>query len=483
MRSSTVFDILVPIRVIQSNIGCFRMLGYGVGHFYNDLCASMWFTYLMIFLERVMYFKASAAGFLMLVGQITDAISTPIVGMASDSSKLPVCLKRLGRRVSWHLIGTVCVTLSFPFIFNKGLLNSKINKLWQIGWYVPFIMLFQFGWASVQISHLALIPELSEDSSRRSSLGSLRYNFTVLANLFVFLGLSALLNRDDSGGGITAADSTHFSIASIGVVVIGLITSILFYATTKEPTDGRRLSRLNSASTSPELAKMSWTNWFSHLQFYKVSFLYMFSRLFINVSQVYFPFYITLTASFSKKYIAVLPMISCISSFLVASLVSAPRINRLLGNKILYLFGCLFGISNCAAMYFNQTMVSIICISILIGVAQTVVLVSVLAITADLINRNTESGAFVYGVMSFMDKLANGITYQLIELLNPHLYIGLRLPSESVSANCAVFYRCVMSFVPGACIGLAFLVLITLSRETVGARTCRVRTEPGEIHI
>lgn len=46
------------------------MLGYGVGHFYNDLCASMWFTYLMIFLERVMYFKASAAGFLMLVGQV-----------------------------------------------------------------------------------------------------------------------------------------------------------------------------------------------------------------------------------------------------------------------------------------------------------------------------------------------------------------------------------------------------------------------------
>lgn len=44
-------------------------------------------------------------------------------------------------------------------------------------------------------------------------------------------------------------------------------------------------------------------------------------------------------------------------------------------------------------------------------------LVTSLGITADLIGRNTENGAFVYGVMSFMDKLSNGFAVMLIQYL------------------------------------------------------------------
>ena len=33
--------------------------------------------------------------------------------------------------------------------------------------------------------------------------------------------------------------------------------------------------------------------------------------------------------------------------------------------------------------------------------------------------RAGESGAFVYGAMSFIDKLANGVAYLIIELFNP----------------------------------------------------------------
>ena len=28
-------------------------LGYGMGHILNDLCASMWFTYLLLFFHKV----------------------------------------------------------------------------------------------------------------------------------------------------------------------------------------------------------------------------------------------------------------------------------------------------------------------------------------------------------------------------------------------------------------------------------------------
>lgn len=37
--------------------------------------------------------------------KVADAISTPIVGIASDKSFIPFFMLRLGRRISWHIIG------------------------------------------------------------------------------------------------------------------------------------------------------------------------------------------------------------------------------------------------------------------------------------------------------------------------------------------------------------------------------------------
>jgi len=44
-------------------------------------------------------------------------------------------------------------------------------------------------------------------------------------------------------------------------------------------------------------------------------------------------------------------------------------------------------------------------------------LVTSLGVTADLIGKNTESGAFAYGIMSFTDKLSNGLVVMLIQYL------------------------------------------------------------------
>ena len=46
-------------------------------------------------------------------------------------------------------------------------------------------------------------------------------------------------------------------------------------------------------------------------------------------------------------------------------------------------------------------------------------LITSLAFTADLIGSHVESGAFVYGAMSFTDKLSNGIAVFVIQYLHP----------------------------------------------------------------
>lgn len=44
-------------------------------------------------------------------------------------------------------------------------------------------------------------------------------------------------------------------------------------------------------------------------------------------------------------------------------------------------------------------------------------MVTSLCITADLIGPNTDSGAFVYGAVTFADKLFNGVAVMIIEEL------------------------------------------------------------------
>lgn len=72
--------------------------------------------------------------------------------------------------------GTICVLLSFPFIFSPCLGCGAATPEWAaLLYYGPFIVVFQFGWAATQIAHLSLIPELVTSDHEKVELTALRY--------------------------------------------------------------------------------------------------------------------------------------------------------------------------------------------------------------------------------------------------------------------------------------------------------------------
>ena len=79
-----------------------QKLSYGVGHVLNDLCASMWFSYLLLYFQSVNLFSKLSAGFILLLGQLADAIATPLIGYESD--RINGCFG-YGKRKSWHVLG------------------------------------------------------------------------------------------------------------------------------------------------------------------------------------------------------------------------------------------------------------------------------------------------------------------------------------------------------------------------------------------
>lgn len=133
-----------------------QIRAYSIGHFMNDLCSSMWFIYLNYYLLYVVKLPPGIAAAALLSGQITDGLTTPIVGIASDKLSCPA-----GKRNCWYFMGSILVVPSFTGIFvtTPGFLTPGSNA--ENIWYCTLPAIFNVGWAAVQIAHMSIVNQLS----------------------------------------------------------------------------------------------------------------------------------------------------------------------------------------------------------------------------------------------------------------------------------------------------------------------------------
>ncbi|XP_030918063.1 major facilitator superfamily domain-containing protein 12 [Geospiza fortis] len=303
---------------------------------------------------------------------------------------------------------TTCVLVSFPFVFSPCLACRESTPQWAAFiYYLPFIVIFQFGWAATQVSHLALIPELVSSDHGKVELTAFRYAFTVMANITVY-GLTWLLLRND----------THVPVS-------------------RRPVPSQ------------------------------VAVLYMATRLIVNLSQTYIAMYLTNSLLLSKKYIATIPLVMYVSGFLSSFLMKP--VNKWIGRNLTYFVGILVVLAFASWVALARPVGDeIYGLAVLLGAGSATILVTSLSMTADLIGTNTHSSAFVYGAMSFTDKMANGLAVMVIQNLHPCplggpkpypgdiFALGLSLTPQ---CNCVVFSRWVMVLVTG---GIAVAAVATL---------------------
>jgi len=89
-----------------------KVSGYAVSHFNNDLCASIYFIYMTWYLINVVELENDIAALCLLSGQVADAITTPVVGVLSDSYTT-----RFGKRMLWYVMGSILVFPTYAAIF------------------------------------------------------------------------------------------------------------------------------------------------------------------------------------------------------------------------------------------------------------------------------------------------------------------------------------------------------------------------------
>ncbi|XP_068853421.1 major facilitator superfamily domain-containing protein 12 isoform X2 [Aphelocoma coerulescens] len=433
-------------------------LSFACGHFLNDACSALWFTYLLPFLHAVLGYGHGAAGALLLAGQAADGLCTPLLGFEADRAH---GCGRYGRRKGWHLAGTTCVLVSFPFVFSPCLACRESTPQWAAFiYYLPFIVIFQFGWAATQVSHLALIPELVSSDHGKVELTAFRYAFTVMANITVY-GLTWLLlnfqtDEPDHMEHLGPQDIPVFRNLALIVVGLGAVFSLIFHLGTKEKPYPPRVL-LEPEESTPLLHKeppgplLLWKDWLLEPSFYQVAVLYMATRLIVNLSQTYIAMYLTNSLLLSKKYIATIPLVMYVSGFLSSFLMKP--VNKWIGRNLTYFVGILVVLAFASWVALARPVGDeIYGLAVLLGAGSATILVTSLSMTADLIGTNTHSSAFVYGAMSFTDKMANGLAVMAIQNLHP-------CPTELCCPACVGFYRWVMVLVTG---GIAVAAVATL---------------------
>ena len=101
------------------------------------------------------------------------------------------------------------------------------------------------------------------------------------------------------------------------------------------------------------------------------------------------------------------------SSFVFSRVMKS--LNREAGRKISFLLGAVVGLSASIWVYYGEDETGsmedffrtygIFFPAILFGAAGSTILITSLSLTAELISNNTETSAFIYGAMSFTDKV------------------------------------------------------------------------------
>ncbi|XP_074098245.1 major facilitator superfamily domain-containing protein 12 isoform X2 [Cotesia typhae] len=393
-------------------------------YLYVYINSAMWFSYTLLYLQRITKLEPLTAGALLLLGQLVDALMTPIFGILVD---------KYNKKKFWHIIGSILVALSFPVIFGNFLQNIKNNNISMI-FYIVSIIIFQTGWAAVQISHLSMIPILTNLPLVRAELTAIRYSAQVTAAVFLFIVTWIVLpTNENSIIKLSDQDDIKFRNIVIIVTTCGVTATILFHISLKShlleynqgnniidsPTNDKKLSKNdlydnNNSSTIISSTTATKKSNIGIKVLIRVALLYVASRLFITLATVYLPLYIEETDVGGKQALATVPLVSYIASFVSA--LTLKYINKSFGTKICYLLGSLIGIIGAAVTKFGGNYEIIIyLIAIFIGIASSITMVTALSITADFIGIKTENSALIYSIVTFLDKIITGLVVVFIE--------------------------------------------------------------------
>ncbi len=177
--------------------------------------------YLMKFSTDVLYITPATMGLIFGLSRIWDAVTDPVVGYATDRTRLP-----MGRRRPWILAAVFPICIAFYMLWNPP---ASFSGTSLVIWMAVSVFLFYTAMSAFNIPHKSLGAELSHNYHERTHIFGIRHIIWG-AGAFAAIGGMWLL--------IAAEDPRNQAFyLTISVCIISAALMILMVAGIRERTE------------------------------------------------------------------------------------------------------------------------------------------------------------------------------------------------------------------------------------------------------
>ena len=200
-----------------------RKIGYGVSELGTSAAELIIRLYLLIFFTDVVGLTPRLAGYAVALGVVWDAVTDPLMGTLSDTTRT-----RWGRRRPYIAVGGMALAFSLLLLFSPPALSTQLSKFVFL---VLCYMLVNTCMTVIAVPHAALGRDLTFDANERTEV----YGFRLLFGNFGFLAGTVLpglmLARLPDGAGLAARTAAHSRAAGVISVMIVVAALTTFFAT------------------------------------------------------------------------------------------------------------------------------------------------------------------------------------------------------------------------------------------------------------
>ncbi|MCU0490439.1 MAG: MFS transporter [Chloroflexaceae bacterium] len=443
-------------------------LAFGAGDLGPGMAAIIIGFFQALFLTTVAGISPGAAGLIVLIGRVWDAITDPFMGAISDRT-----VSRWGRRRVFMLFGAI----PFGLIYFSMWVVPPFGETGLFFYYLVFILLFNTSFTIVNVPYSSMTAELTSDYDERTALNSFRFAFSIGGSLVAGIIHGMLITR-------FCADATACTPAEsqpgylLSAAIFGVVIALPFFwcvAGTREryqPDASRAKQGLGAllGEVSREILGQMRVA-LSNRPFLFVVGIYLCSWMALQVTQNVIGFYLTFYLQRADMFPIVLLAVQ--GSALIFLFVWG-AISRRIGKKAVYYYGMSFWVLVQAGLFFlpsDQIMLAVV-LAFLAGVGiATAYLVpwSMLPDVTDLDELETgqrREGIF-YGVMTLIQKTCVGLGIGFtLQVLQWYGFDGQLLPGQQPE-SALLALRWMVGPVPTVIliVGMLLVFLYPITRE------------------
>lgn len=201
-------------------------ISFALADFYGGGGQSLIAVLYLVFLTEIVKLDAWMAGVVVLIAEIWDAISDPLMGMIGDNTRT-----KIGRRRPFILVGGFLMVIAFSLLF---LPITNMSFGFKAAYAIVTYLFYNTISTMVLVSYNGLSAEISQDREERDKLNVLRLVISVSSGALCTIIPSIILDSYTSG---KIDVTTFYLIIGVGFGILFAVPLILCGLFTKERTD------------------------------------------------------------------------------------------------------------------------------------------------------------------------------------------------------------------------------------------------------